>query len=125
MADSNDLTWLNAWISIMKEWDMENLPKDAFIYWENDICDELAFNAAVTAFNVSLTTPLLEYSDRGTTAEITRGLWRNEHTIINHPTIHHWPKVSELTECKKLLFKTVPGNEDRSHKTAGYRRYRI
>lgn len=112
MVDEECLPWLESWIHIMHEWDMGNLPPDAFIYWKNDICDELAFNAAVTAFQVDLVTPLLEYSDRSTKAEITRGLWKNEHTIVNHPTIHHWPKENNLKECKKLFTQNFPGNPD-------------
>ncbi len=112
MADESCLPWLDAWIHIMQKWDMKNLPDDAFIYWENDICDELAFSAAVTAFNVPLVTPQLEYENRSGKAEITRGHWRNEHTIINHPTIHHWPKENNLVEGKKLFWQNYAGKPE-------------
>ena len=113
MADTTCLDWIAAWISIMEKWDMGNLPSDCYIYWPNDICDELAFNAAVTAFGVDLTTPLLEYIDRNGTAEITRGLWKNEHTIIQHPTIHHWIKEHDPLECKKLFWQNFPGDPEK------------
>jgi len=112
MADETCGPWLAAWIHIIENWGMENLPSDAFVYWPNDICDELAFNAAVTAFGVELVTPLLEYVDRHGEAEIARGLWKNEHTIVQHPTIHHWPKEKDPVECKKLFWQNFPGNPD-------------
>jgi hypothetical protein len=48
--------------------------------------------------------------DRTSAAEIARGLWRNRHTIIQHPTIHHWPKESDPVECKKLFVQNFPGD---------------
>jgi hypothetical protein len=112
MANESCLQWIDAWISIMEKWDMGNLPDDAYIYWPNDICDELAFNAAITAFGVEPVTPLLEYVDRHGTAEIARGLWKNDHTIVQHPTIHHWPKEHDPIECKKLFWQNFPGDPE-------------
>lgn len=34
----------------------------------------------------------LEFYDRNTTHPIARGLWENNHTIIQHPTINRWPE---------------------------------
>lgn len=115
MANEECLPWLAAWIGIMEKWSMGNLPKDAYIYWPNDICDELAFNAAITAFGVDPVTPLLEYTDRSAKAEIARGLWKNEHTIIQHPTIHHWTKEKDPLECKKLFWQNFPGDPETVH----------
>jgi len=112
MADTECLPWLSAWIRIMEKWDMGNLPADAYVYWPNDICDELAFNAAVTAFGIEPVTPLLEYTDRHSTAEIARGLWQNDYTIVQHPTIHHWPKEHDPIECKKLFTQNFPGDPE-------------
>ncbi len=47
---------------------------------------------------LSKSTPLdfatvpLEFYDRETTCPIARGLWKNEYTIIQHPTINRWPE---------------------------------
>lgn len=110
MADESCLPWLDAWIRIIERWQMGSMPDDAYIYWPNDICDELAFNAAVSALDVELNTADLEYIDRNTKAEIVRGLWKNEHTIVQHPTLHHWPKVTDHKESKKLFVQNFPGN---------------
>jgi hypothetical protein len=110
MADRACLTWLDAWIHVIDSWDLGNLPPDAYIAWPNDICDELAFNAAVTTLRVVLNTPQLEYIDRKSDAEITRGLWKTDYTIIQHPTIHHWEKEHDGRECKKLFLQNYAGN---------------
>jgi hypothetical protein len=110
MADVACLPWLDAWIHTIEAWDMANLPEDAFVKWPNDICDELAFSAAVTALRVELNTPQLEYLDRNSKAEIVRGLWENEYTIIQHPTIHHWLKEEDAIECKKLFVQNYAGD---------------
>jgi hypothetical protein len=110
MADRECLPWLDAWVNLVYEWDMASLPSDAYVQWPNDICDELAFNAAVTALGVKLHTVALEYIDRSSTAEIARGLWANEHTIVQHPTIHHWVKERDAVECKKLFVQNFPGS---------------
>jgi hypothetical protein len=110
MADRDCIPWLDAWVRLVDGWDMASLPADAYVHWPNDICDELAFSAAVTAFDVKLQTVALEYVDRTSAAEIARGLWMNEHTIIQHPTIHHWPKETDVLECKKLFVQNYPGS---------------
>jgi hypothetical protein len=38
----------------------------------------------------------LEYVDRSRSAPIARGYWRTADTIIQHPTIHHWPSVDDV-----------------------------
>lgn len=110
MADRDCLPWLEAWIHIIESWDMANLAEDVYIRWPNDICDELAFSAAVTALRVALNTPQLEYLNRHSRAEIARGLWKNEYTVIQHPTIHHWPKEQDAVECKKLFVQNYGGD---------------
>ncbi len=110
MADRDCIPWLDAWIHVIEEWDMANLAEEVFIEWPNDICDELAFSAAVTALRVKLNTPQLEYLDRSSDAEIARGLWKNAHTVIQHPTIHHWVKERNALECKKLFLQNYGGD---------------
>jgi len=110
MANKKSIKWLDAWIRLIDEWKMDTQNNDVFIHWENDICDELPFNAAVTALNIKLNTVKLSYYDRNLNAEIARGLWKNEYTIIQHPTIHHWQKEKNLKECKKLFIQNYPGD---------------
>ena len=40
---------------------------------------------------LGISTVPLEFYDRSTSSPIARGNWRNEHTIIQHPTINRWP----------------------------------
>ncbi|WNO08359.1 hypothetical protein [Teredinibacter sp. KSP-S5-2] len=110
MADVSCIGWLETWIHLIDNWGMNALKNDAYIYWPNDIGDELPFNAAVTALDIKLNTVKLSYIDRECDAEIARGLWQNAHTIIQHPTIHHWPKEQDLVECKKLFVQNFPGD---------------
>jgi len=70
----------------------------------------VALGVAIAALGVRVNTPHLEYIDRSTDAEIVRGLWRNEHTVVQHPTIHHWPKEPDPVECKKLFVQNFPGD---------------
>jgi hypothetical protein len=112
MADRDCIPWLDAWVRLVDKWDMASLPADAYVYWPNDICDELAFSAAVTALGVELNTVDLEYIDRASDAEIARGLWRNEHTVVQHPTIHHWPREHDELECKKLFAQNFPASPE-------------
>lgn len=110
MADPSCIPWLDAWIRVIEDWEMGELSAEDHIYWPGDICDELALAAALSALGVQVNTPELEYIDRNSNAEITRGLWCNSHTIVQHPTIHHWPKEKDLLEVKKLWLQNYPGN---------------
>lgn len=110
MADESCLPWLDAWIDILSAWNMEHLEPEDYIHWPGDVCDELALAAALAACRVKVRTPHLEYVDRAGDAEIARGLWRNALTILQHPTIHHWPKEADAVECKKLFVQNYPGD---------------
>lgn len=112
MANKSCIPWLDLWIRFVEAWDMDKLSDDAYIYWPNDIGDELPFNAAVTALNIELNTVKLSYLNRTSEAEIVRGLWQNEHTIIQHPTVHHWPKEKDLIECKKLFVQNFAADPE-------------
>ncbi len=110
MADESCLPWLDTWIDILEDWRMGDMAADDFIHWPGDICDELALAAALAAHKVKPATPELEYVDRTYPAQIARGLWRGPETIVQHPTVHHWPQVSALVESKKLLWQNFPGD---------------
>lgn len=110
MANKECIPWLDLWIKLVERWGMDNLADDAYIYWPNDIGDELPFHAAVTAMDVKLNTAKLSYIDRSGAHELSRGLWKNKYTIVQHPTIHHWPKEQDLIECKKLFIQNFPGD---------------
>lgn len=115
MADESCLPWLDAWIRIIDDWDLGSLGPDDHVHWPGDLCDELALSAALGAFGVRVQTPRLAYTERDTGAEIARGLWRNKHTIIQHPTQHHWPKENDPVECKKLFVQNYPGDPSEAH----------
>ncbi len=110
MADESCLPWLDAWIHILEEWDMGGLHAGDYIHWPGDLCDELALAAALAALKVPVRTADLEYVDRTSDAEIARGLWRNAHTIVQHPTVHHWSKEHDSVECKKLFVQNFAGD---------------
>lgn len=110
MADESCIPWLDAWIRIIDEWKLGDLAREDHVHWPGDLCDELGMAAALSAFGVRVQTPRLEYVDRDTDAELARGLWSNRHTIIQHPTQHHWPKEADAVECKKLFVQNYPGD---------------
>jgi len=112
MADRTCLPWIDTWIAILEDWRLGDLEADDFVRWPGDLCDELALAAALAAHGVDVRPPELEYVDRTYPAEIARGLWRNAHTIVQHPTIHHWPKVADPVETKKLFWQNYPGDPD-------------
>jgi hypothetical protein len=108
IADRSCVPWLDAWIDIIDDWEMGDLAPDDYVHWPGDLCDELALAAALAALRVKVHTPALEYVDRSSDAELARGLWRGPQTIVQHPTIHHWPREHEPIECKKLLVQNYP-----------------
>jgi hypothetical protein len=112
LADESCLPWIDAWIRVIDEWKLGSLSSDDFIHWPGDLNDEVALAAVLATLNIQVGTVRLEYLDRHSTAPIARGLWRNPHTIIQHPTIHHWIKENDLIECKKLFLQNYPGNPD-------------
>jgi len=103
MADASCLPWLEAWLRVIEDWKLGDLAPEDHVHWPGDLCDEVGLAAALAVLGVRVATPELEYIDRTSRAEIARGLWRNEHTIIQHPTVHHWPKEADPVECKKLF----------------------
>jgi hypothetical protein len=110
MADESCLPWLDAWIRVIDEWKLGDLAREDHVHWPGDLCDELALAAALAANGVQVQTPRLEYVDRNSDAELARGLWQNRHTIIQHPTQHHWPKEVDEIECKKLFVQNYAGD---------------
>lgn len=122
MADRSCLPWLDAWIRVIEAWDMGALGPDDYVHWPGDLCDELALAGALGALGVEVRMPRLEYVDRSADAEIARGLWRNPHTVIQHPTIHHWVKEPDPIECKKLFIQNYagdPADGERAFATGG------
>jgi hypothetical protein len=110
LADSTCIPWIDAWIKLVSTWNIDSLRADDFIHWPGDICDELALCAALDVLNIDVNAVDLEYVDRESRAEISRGCWSNDHTIIQHSTIHHWPNESDSVECKKLFWQNYPGD---------------
>lgn len=112
MADESCLPWVDAWIRAIDDWDMGSLAADDYVHYPGDLCDELALAAALAALGVEVRTPRLEYVDRNTDAELVRGLWKNAHTIVQHPTVHHWPKEDDPVEHKKLFVQNFAGDPE-------------
>lgn len=110
MADRACLPWLDAWIRVVDDWKLGELGPEDYVHWPGDLCDELGLAAALAALGVEVRTPELEYVDRASDAEIARGLWRNEHTVVQHPTVHHWPGEEDPVEAKKLFVQNYPGD---------------
>jgi len=110
MADERSLPWLDAWIRVLEDWRMGDLEPEDHVHWPGDLCDELGLAAALAALGVEVMTPELEYVDRTSDAEIARGLWANEHTVVQHPTVHHWPNEDDPVEVKKLFVQNYPGD---------------
>jgi hypothetical protein len=108
MADEACLPWIDTWIAILEDWRLGELGPDDFVHWPGDLCDELALAAALAAHGVEVAAPELEYVSRDHPAELARGLWRNPHTVVQHPTIHHWPGVDDPIESKKLFWQNYP-----------------
>lgn len=112
MADRGCIPWVDAWIRLIDDWRMGELGPDDHVRWPGDLCDELALAAALGALDVHPRTPALEYEDRTRPAEIARGLWQSPDTIVQHPTVHHWPGEADPLECKKLFVQNYPGDPD-------------
>lgn len=110
MADESCLPWLDTWIAIIEDFGLGDLAPEDFVHWPGDLCDELALAAALAAHGVKPAAPLLEYVDRSRPAELARGLWSTPHTVIQHPTVHHWPSVTDPVESKKLFWQNYPGD---------------
>lgn len=110
LVDRSCEPWLELWSRLVSAWQMRDLPEDTYIRWPGDVCDELALHAALVAHNVQPQRLELEYVERATTAPIARGLWRNEHTVLQHPTEHHWPELDDPYELKKLFVQNFAGD---------------
>lgn len=102
-ADQSCLGWIDIWINILAGWKLHTIPEDAYIYYPNDICDELALSAALLADGYKPKEVKLEYVDKKSDSPIARGYWENEHTLIQHPTLHHWPYSDDPHIAKKLF----------------------
>ena len=109
-ADQSCLNWINTWIHILSDWQLGKIPNDAYIYYPNDICDELALNAALLSHRFKPKEIPLEYVDKKKDAPIVRGYWKNDNTLIQHPTLHHWPSSKSILVSKKLFYQNFPQN---------------
>ncbi len=84
----------------------------------------LEFLSKLVAFDFS-TVPL-EFYDRDTHAPIARGLWKNEHTIIQHPTVNRWPAPMQYRRAfngKERKRRTVSESISRQRKSLFYRNF--
>ena len=78
MLDESQLDFIDLWMKYAQRY--PQYPDDFVLDFLSD-CISLDF----------ATVPL-EFYDRKTQRPIARGLWKNEHTVIQHPTINRWPE---------------------------------
>lgn len=111
LIDHSCAEWLQAWIRVVERFELTSLDQQRYyIRHPGDICDELALHSALAVENIHPNELRLECVDRSATAEIARGYWRNSHTVIQHPTIQHWPLDDDPVLAKKLYLQNFPAD---------------
>ena len=85
MLDDSQLDFIDLWFKYAKRYPQ---------YPDDFVLDFLATQVELEFMKVPL-----EFYDRHTTCPIARGLWRNEHTIIQHPTINRWPDTLQYRKA--------------------------
>lgn len=61
--------------------------------------DDFVLDFLAESVSMDLATVPLEFYDRGTRRPVARGLWKNEHTVIQHPTINRWPEPTKYRKA--------------------------
>lgn len=112
LVDRDCLPWITAWGEVVRRWDLSGLDEADFVHWPGDLCDEIALHAALAVLGVRPRTVDLEYVDRSSDAPISRGYWSTPHTVIQHPTQHHWAEVTDPFEAKKLFWQNYAGDPE-------------
>ncbi len=81
MLDDSQLEFIDLWIKYAQRY-----PK----YPDDFVLDFLSNSVSFDFMTVPL-----EFYNRKTTCPVARGLWKNEHTVIQHPTINRWPRPTK------------------------------
>lgn len=53
--------------------------------------DDFVLDFLAASVSMSFSCVPFEFYDRGTSHAVARGMWQNQHTIVQHPTINRWP----------------------------------
>lgn len=53
--------------------------------------DDFVFEFLHTLVDLSLMEVPFEFYERTTSSPVVRGMWENDHTIVQHPTVNRWP----------------------------------
>ena len=61
--------------------------------------DDFVLDFLATRVDLPFRTIPFEFYDRRATCAISRGEWRNEHTVIRHPTTNRWPHPLQYREA--------------------------
>ena len=112
MLDESQLGLIDLWLKYARKY--PQYPDD-FV---------LDFLSNFSKFDFS-TVPF-EFYDRDTNSPIARGLWKNENTIIQHPTINRWPtpmKYRKAFNGKERKRRTVAESISRQRKALFYRNF--
>lgn len=113
LIDRTCITWLESWIRVIERFRLSELNHDHYyLRSPGDLCDELALHSALAVHGIRPFELRLECVDRSAPAEIARGYWSNQHTVIQHPTLQHWPKAQSAVLAKRLFLQNFPGNPD-------------
>ncbi|MAD80754.1 MAG: hypothetical protein QGG71_24125 [Pirellulaceae bacterium] len=81
MLDGSQLEFIDLWMKYAQRYPQ---------YPDDFVLDFLA-----NSVSLDLATVPLEFYDRQTRCQVARGLWKNEHTVVQHPTINRWPEPTE------------------------------
>ncbi len=76
---------------------LNNSQREFIVLWEKyaqkypAYPDDFVLDFLAKSMSMTFTCIPFEFYDRDTSSTVARGMWQNEHTIIQHPTINRWP----------------------------------
>ena len=112
MLDSDQLPLVNLWSRYAQKY--PRFP------------DDFVLDFLATRIELPFRRIPFEFYDRETTCEIARGEWRNEHTIIRHPTTNRWRHPLQYRRAfngRRREKRTTSELIDRQRKTIFYRNF--
>ena len=111
MLDRSQLELIDLWLKYARHY-----PK----YPDDFVLDFLAQSIAMDFRTI----PFALY-DRDAASPIARGLWKNEHTVVQHPTINRWPEPLKYRRAFNGNTGSRPHKEAvaRQRKTIFYRNF--
>ncbi|MDG2220075.1 MAG: hypothetical protein P8L85_01760 [Rubripirellula sp.] len=88
--------------------------------------DDFVLDFLARSISIDFDTIPLEFYDRQTSHLIARGLWENENTVVQHPTINRWPDPMQYRKAfngRKLKHRTESESISRQRKGIYYRNF--